>query len=260
MIVFDSVSFAYHGGPRLFENLCVTFPKGRVSAVAGPNGAGKSTLLKLAAGWLLPSSGHCSVSHVALGSANSVERAKRAAYVPQNSILPGDWPVGDVVALGDHPYRERPPAARPLTQRLSEAREALGLAPLWERKTETLSGGEAQRVVLARALVQETPVLLLDEAANHLDLKSQVMLHHLLARLAADGRAILLATHDVNFARLWGFDLYVLDLSGQLTPFPRTEAEQRALLENVYNTPLLPTRLDGITCWFPDPHKDKVEV
>lgn len=260
MISFDNVTFGYPGGPALFDGLGAVFPKGRVSAVAGPNGAGKSTLLKLAAGLLLPSSGRCSVDGIPLGQATPLDRAKHVAYVPQNSLLPGDWPVKDIVALGDYPHRERPPEPRPINQRLNEARDALGLQAIWERPAATLSGGEAQRVVLARALVQETPVLLLDEAANHLDLKSQVLLHHLLGRLASEGRSILIATHEVNFPRLWGFDLFVLDASGRMVPFPKAELEQRALLERVYSVPLLPTKLDGITCWFPDPGKDKYEV
>jgi iron complex transport system ATP-binding protein len=260
LIAFDDVTFAYPGGPALFDRLCAVFPKGRVSAVAGPNGAGKSTLLKLAAGLLLPSLGRCSVGAIPLGQATPLDRAKRVAYVPQNSLLPGDWPVKDIVALGDYPHREKPPAPRPIKQRLNEAREALGLQAIWERPAATLSGGEAQRVVLARALVQETPALLLDEAASHLDLRSQVMLHHLLGRLAGDGRSILLATHDVNFPRLWGFDLFILGRSGHLAPFPNKEEEQGALLEKVYHTPLIPTKLDGITCWFPDPGKGKHEA
>ncbi len=253
MIAIDDVRFSYPGGPIILDGLSAKFPEGRVSAVAGPNGSGKSTLLKLCAGLLAPSSGNCSIEGKSLGGLDVIERAKRAAYVPQHSLLPEDWPVKDIVALGDYPHRERPPAPRPLAHRLIEARDSLGLMALWERVAGSLSGGEAQRVVLARALAQDTPALILDEAANHLDIKSQVMLHHLLASLASQGRTILLATHDVNFPRLWGFDLFILDHGGSLKAFPDKREDQGALLEKVYETPLLPGRLDGITCWFPDP-------
>ena len=256
MIAIENVRFSYPGGAKIFDGLSAEFPKGRVSAVAGPNGSGKSTLLKLAAGLLAPSSGNCSIEGMALSSLDVLARAKLAACVPQHSTLPEDWPVKEIVALGDYPHRERPPAPRPLAQRLAEARDSLGLAGLWERVARSLSGGEAQRVVLARALVQDAPALFLDEAANHLDIKSQVMLHHLLARLASEGRTILLATHDVNFPRLWGFDLFILDRAGHLLPFPQGQEEQGALLERVYATPLIPGKLDGITCWFPNPKSE----
>jgi iron complex transport system ATP-binding protein len=155
------------------------------------------------------------------------------------------------VELGDHPHRERPPAPRPLRERLEEARRLLGLEEVWDRSVESLSGGEAQRVVLARALVQDTPVLLLDEPAAALDLHRQVELHRVLMGLASRGRAVLLATHDVNLPRLCGCDLYLLDRGGSLRRLPEAEAEQRGLLEEVYKTSLAPCRLDGVTCWFP---------
>ncbi len=258
MIRFEGVGFAHPEGPRLFEGLDARFPEGRVSAVAGPNGTGKSTLLRLAAGLLTPAEGCARVSGLDMGRAHPLDRAKRAAYVPQKSLLPSDWPVGDAVALGDFPHQERPPAPRPLAVRLAEARAAFALEPLWDRPVASLSGGEAQRVVLARALVQDAPALLLDEPASHLDLRRQVLLHHALERLAAEGRAVLLATHDVNLPRLWGFDLFLLDRRGRLRPFPPSEPEQRRLLEEVYETPLVPTPLGGVTCWFPDVEAGRV--
>jgi len=253
VIRFERVAFAHPGGRRLFAGIEACFPQGRVSAVAGPNGAGKSTLLRLAAGLLRPSAGRCETAGVDPAAVDPLERAKRVAYVPQKAVPPPGWPVCDAVELGDHPHRERPPAPRPLKERLAEARRLLGLEEVWERSVDSLSGGEAQRVVLARALVQDTPVLLLDEPAASLDLHRQVELHSLLAELASRGRTVLLATHDVNVPRLCGFDLYLLDRAGSIRRLPEGEARQRSLLEEVYETTLAPCRLGGVTCWFPPP-------
>lgn len=251
MIRLEGVSYAHPGGPRLFEGLDALFPAGRVCAVAGPNGAGKSTLLRLAAGFLSPDAGRCEAAGVDPSQVDALERAKRIAYVPQQSQLPPDWPVQDAVEQGDHPHRERPPAPRPLKERLEEARRALSLEAVWSRPVGSLSGGEARRVVLARALVQDTPALLLDEPAAALDLHRQAEFHGLLQALAGRGRTVLLVTHDVNIPRLCGFQLYLLDRRGRLRLLPQDEAGQGALLESVYETPLAASRLGDVCCWFP---------
>jgi iron complex transport system ATP-binding protein len=225
---------------------------GEVVALAGPNGSGKTTLLKLAAGLLRSSSGSVELDGKPVSGWGRVARAKRLAYVPQSPVLPDDWPVRDLVALGDFPHQEDPPAPRPLARRLEEARNAMELEGVWSRPAGTLSGGEAQRVALARALVQDARVLVLDEPANHLDLKHQMGLFALLAGLARAGRAVLLSTHDLNLSRLCGQRMVVLDGSGVLKELPADRSAQGRLLGDVFGVEFVPQEHAGVVCWLPE--------
>jgi iron complex transport system ATP-binding protein len=252
VIRLEGIRFAYPGGSPLLQDCCLQVEAGEVVAVAGPNGSGKSTLLRLAAGLLKPQAGSAELAGRPMASWDRVERAKALAYVPQAPRLPEDWLVCELAALGDFPHQERPPAPRPLPERLSEAREALELAPFWERRAGTLSGGEAQRVALARALVQDAPALVLDEPAAHLDLGRQMSLYRFLGRLAARGRAVLISTHDPNLSRLFGQRLLLLNGSGAVKPFPEAEEEQGRLLREVFHVPFVARDVGGVLCWLPD--------
>ncbi len=251
MVRLEGLRFAYPGGGEVVSGCTLGVRPGEVVALAGPNGSGKTTLLKLAAGLLRPGSGRAGLEGRPVTAWDRVARAKRLAYVPQKPVLPEDWPVSDLVAMGDFPHQEAPPAPRPLAQRLQEAREALELEAIWDRPAGTLSGGEAQRVALARAFVQDAPVLMLDEPASHLDLRHQMALYGALAALARGGRAVLLSTHDINLSRLSGQRLLILDRGGILRDLPAETAAQGRLLEEVFGVGFVPLDLSGVTCWFP---------
>jgi len=126
------------------------------------------------------------------------------------------------------------------------------LEGVWSRPAGTLSGGEAQRVALARALVQDARVLVLDEPANHLDLKHQMGLFALLAGLARAGRAVLLSTHDLNLSRLCGQRMVVLDGSGVLKELPADRSAQGRLLGDVFGVEFVPQEHAGVVCWLPE--------
>ena len=252
MIQVEGLRFAYPDGQDILKGCGLHVRAGEVVAVAGPNGSGKTTLLKLAAGLLRPGAGSVRLGGRPVSQWERIQRAKRAAYVPQNPVLPEDWPVDELLAMGDYPHREAPPAPRALGARLAEARDAMDLAAFWRRRAGTLSGGEAQRVALGRALVQCTPALLLDEPASHLDLGHQMALFGLLAALARSGKAVLLTTHDPNLSRLFGQRLLLLDAGGALQPMPDAPVEQEPLLREVFGVPFLPIAVSDVTCWFPD--------
>lgn len=256
MIRLEGIRFAHPGGPPLFDGCSLGVAAGEVVALAGPNGAGKSTLLRLAAGLLKPGGGAAELAGRPVGAWERVERAKRLAYVPQAPRLPEDWLVSELAALGDFPYQERPPAPRPLSVRLREAREALELGPVWDRPAGTLSGGEAQRAALARALVQDSPALVLDEPGAHLDLGHQMALYRLLRRMAGQGKAILLSTHDPYLSRLFGQRLLLLNGGGAARPFPEDGEEQGRLLREVFRVPFVAREVGGVLCWLPDAGED----
>jgi len=175
---------------------------GQVVALLGPNGAGKSTVLRVAAGLLEPTEGSVRCFGQDIARLKRQTLARDVALVSQNDAVPGGFRVREVVAMGRAPHqdgwmRERP-SDRPAIER---ALVRCDLALLADRRVDTLSGGERRRVALARALAQETRVLLLDEPAAFFDVRHRVNLGHIVGDLAArDGIAVLIALHDFEDA------------------------------------------------------------
>lgn len=175
---------------------------GEVLGVVGPNGCGKSTLLRAATGLLPLRGGEVTMGGERVENLPALERARRCAVQPQVEAPLFDHTVGQFVMLGRHPHRG------PLTPATDDDRAAAeralndaDLAPLATRSIRRLSTGEWQRALLARALAQEAPILLLDEPAAHLDPGHRFAVHVLLQRLARERqRAVLCISHDLNLA------------------------------------------------------------
>ncbi len=172
---------------------------GELLALVGPNGAGKSTLLRAILG-LVPSRGRVALH----GEAATRPRRLRAGYLAQRAEAALDFPitVAQVVACGRRPFRRlgaRPGAADRAA--VARALATVGLEQLGDRAIGTLSGGQAQRTLIARALAQEADVLLLDEPFDGLDPAAAADLMALLERLATGGRTIVVATHDLALVR-----------------------------------------------------------
>jgi iron complex transport system ATP-binding protein len=173
---------------------------GEILGVVGPNGAGKSTLIKVLSGVLSIKSGVVRVNGQKINTYSAVDRAKTVAVVPQARQLGGAFTVHQAVLLGRTAYLGF--LGKPTTEDLYKvdwAMEQTDVIQLKDRKLAEISGGEQQRVLLARALAQDTQVLLLDEPTNHLDLKFQVNLLQLLKDLVErENLTVLLAMHDLN--------------------------------------------------------------
>jgi ABC-type Mn2+/Zn2+ transport system ATPase subunit len=184
---------AGYGGPPVLRGVTFSAHPGQRIAVLGPNGGGKTTLFRTLLAELRPLAG-------------TLVRPGRLGVVPQTERSRLDFPVSalDVALMGTIstlPWWRRP-GRREREQALAALR-AVGLADRADRTFGDLSGGQRQRVLVARALVQDAPVLLLDEPYVGLDTPSVELLDALLAGLAADGRALLIATHDLDQARRW---------------------------------------------------------
>lgn len=178
---------------------------GQMVALVGPNGAGKSTLVRIASGVLKPSRGAALLGGRPLSALSASEIAREVAVVPQQTQIPFGYTARELAALG------RTPHLRPLigpTQHdravVDWALEVTGASALAQRFADELSGGEQQRVVLARALAQQPKLLLLDEPTANLDLHHQVVALELVRRLAREeGLAVMAAVHDLQLAALY---------------------------------------------------------
>lgn len=201
MILAEHLSFSYPAGP-VFEELDVEVKAGEILSLVGPNGCGKSTFLKLLRGALKPAAGNISWNGKPLSSFSRRAMARMAAVVAQSNEVYFAYTVRELVAMGRFPHQ---PLLADLTaadhDKIEEVLSVTDVAHLAERPATDLSGGELQRVMLARALAQDTPVLLLDEATSHLDLIHCLTITDLLVRLNGEnGTTIVQVSHDLNLA------------------------------------------------------------
>ena len=200
MLKIQSLSVSY-GSRQILHNISLNVQNGEVLALIGPNGAGKSTLIRAASG-VIPYAGHVRTNGDDFASLSTIQRARYIATVPQAVSMPPAYSVWETVLLGRTPYLGF--LGQPSKQDEEIARESLqrvSALPFTDRRIGELSGGEQQRILLARALCQSTPILLLDEPTAHLDLQYQVSLLELIRELAhKDNLAVLIALHDLNLA------------------------------------------------------------
>lgn len=243
----DDLSVA-RGGKAILSAISVTAPPGAVTGLIGPNGAGKSTLLAALLG-LVPSSGTARFAGADLPGMKRRDRARLLAYVEQSANTEERLTVRDVVALGRIPFQSALAAAGAPEDRaiIAAALEDTGMTAFAHRRFDTLSGGEQQRVHIARALAQQPRLLLLDEPTSHLDISAQLQLLALLRRKAAAGTIVLLALHDLNLAARYCDHLLVLHAGRLAAAGPPAEVLTPALLRQVYGVRarLLPDPASG---------------
>ena len=232
-----NLSCGYRGRP-VFAGVSLTARPGELLAVLGPNGAGKTTLLRALARLTRPLAGTVTLNGRDLWTDNQNPAA--AAFAPQ--VLAPTWPlaVREFVALGRAPHRGW---WRPLTrsdwQTVETALDLLALRPLVGRPVTELSGGEWQRVRLAKALAQQPAVLLLDEPTAHLDPRAQFELLSTVRSLAADRHlAVVMTLHDLNLVGPWADRVAVLAAGGILAEGTPTEVLTTATLNRAYNVNL----------------------
>lgn len=186
----------------VLQNLCTRFERGRLTALIGRNGIGKSTLLKTLALFLAPLSGRLLLMNRPASDYTDQERARLISVVLTGRPQVQNMTVGELVALGRSPYTDFWGRLRRRDQQVVEdAIRSVGIEGLQDRMTHTLSDGEFQKVMIAKALAQQTPVILLDEPTAFLDYPSKVEVFKLLNRLAHEQqKTIILSTHDLELA------------------------------------------------------------
>jgi ABC-type Mn2+/Zn2+ transport system ATPase subunit len=233
LIEADGLSVAYRGGPPVLEGVSLTVRRGERVGVLGPNGGGKTTLLRALLGELAPAAGRLAIHG-------------RCGTVPQTERSRLDFPVSalDVVlmgALGRGPWWRRPGRSD-----RAAALDALARVGLRDRARDTfgeLSGGQRQRVLVARALLQDADIVLFDEPFTGLDAPSAAALTELIDTLAGEGRAVLIATHDVGQTLAW--DAVLCLNRRQIAYGPPATTLVAAVLEATYGHALIRVPASG---------------
>jgi iron complex transport system ATP-binding protein len=187
-------------GPRtVLAGASLQLAAGELVLLAGRNGAGKSTLLRVLLGAQQPDAGDVELAGRPLGAHAPRERARGLAFVPQDDDTPFEFTGRELVLMGRHPHLARWQAPGPEDLRaVEQALRDVDAQAFADRPVTTLSGGERRRVAVARALATGAPLLLLDEPTSNLDLEHALELASLMRRLAAAGRGLLVASHDLN--------------------------------------------------------------
>jgi iron complex transport system ATP-binding protein len=241
----EQVSYAYSPNPSqapLFTLEATSFQAhpGEIVAILGPNASGKSTLLKLIAGSLKPMSGRVLLEGFETHTLSPRTRAQRLAMVQQESPLLFPSRAWEFVLQGRHAYgRSLRFAGEDDVIIARNALAQVGAENLSDRWMDQISGGEKQRVILARALAQQPLLLLLDEPTLHLDIGAQVDLLDALRRLAAGNRyTVVVVTHELNLAAEYADQVALMQRGRCLRVGPPATVYQRELLEQVFQTPL----------------------
>lgn len=195
-----NLGFAYQDRPVL-AGVSFSIAAREVVGLVGPNGSGKSTLLRLALGLLAAEHGEVCIMEQPVAGLSRKALARRAAFVPQDTVMDIAFTVRDVVAMGRHPHVGRfQPETDTDAEAIRWALAATATETLAERTLQELSGGERQRVILARALAQQATVLLLDEPTANLDVAHQLEMLMLVRSVVEEERCALIAIHDLALA------------------------------------------------------------
>lgn len=200
-------------GHRVVEDISLSLPCGRLVCLLGPNGAGKSTLLRTLCGFQPPIAGTVTISGSDITTMSAAEVARLVSVVLTDRPLTPSLTAAEMVGMGRAPYTGFWGRLSDDDRRLvSEAMQTVGIAPLATRRMGRLSDGERQKVMIAKALAQHTPVIVLDEPTAFLDYPSKVAVMKTLARLAHDeGKTILMSTHDLELAAQLGDELMEIE-------------------------------------------------
>jgi iron complex transport system ATP-binding protein len=212
-IEVTELGYSYPRQGQRLEGISFTVGVGAICCLLGPNGAGKTTLLRCLLNLIPPQRGSIRIAGTDRRSLTPRDLARRIAYVPQTAAMPFSFTALDIVVMGRTPYIGvlAAPSAVERATALGHL-EGLGIRHLAARPFAELSGGERQLVLIARALAQDAPILVLDEPTAALDYGNAAQLLRLVARLAGEGRTILMTTHQPDHAlRLGGQVLLMRD-------------------------------------------------
>ena len=225
-IAANRISFQYKNEAFGLRNVSVEVQKGQLCSIIGPNGGGKTTLLRNLARQIgTREKNEILLNGRALNGYGQRELAKNMAVVNQNNSIPFEFSVEDIVLMGRTPYLTRfAPESKHDRKVAGEAMQKTGVTHLRGKTVTQISGGELQRVIIARALAQQTGVILLDEPISQLDMNHQVRIMELLRALCREeGVAVVVVLHDLNIAAQYS-DKLMLVKDGEMLAADAPEA------------------------------------
>jgi iron complex transport system ATP-binding protein len=240
------------GGATIVAGFSAAVDGGAWVALIGPNGAGKTTVLRAVCG-LVGFSGSITITKTPVRGLDRRRLSQRVALVPQAPMLPLELTVAEYVLLGRTAYVRRFGGERAADREaVARAMEQLDLLALSTRELRSLSGGERQRAVLARALAQEAPLLLLDEPTSALDVGRQQLVLELVERLRAErGLTVLAAMHDLTLAAQYAERLLLVDRGRLIADGPPRLVLSPALIERHYRATVRVLDVDGAPVVIP---------
>lgn len=224
------------GGKIILSDIALTAPPGTVTGLIGPNGAGKSTLMRAMLGLTSLTAGTVTFDSTDLLTMPGRTRAQLAAFVEQSGSTDARLTAREVVMLGRIPFQsvwQSTPSPADIAE-TDAALLAVDMTTFADRLFHTLSGGEQQRILIARALAQQPRLLILDEPTSHLDVHAQLTTLDLLRRRAQAGATVVLALHDLNLAAAFCDSLVVLHDGKQAAEGTAEQVLTPALLRRVY--------------------------
>jgi iron complex transport system ATP-binding protein len=244
VISVEDLVVAYPGArANAVDGVSFVSPTGQITAIAGPNGSGKSTIVRAMLGRVDIKSGNATIDGEDARVLAPNKLALKMAVVPQREETTFPMRVRDYVALGRYPHLGlwRLPDAGD-EEAVDEALEQSGVSDLAERTTDALSGGEWQRVRIARSLAQRAPALVLDEPTTFLDIAHEMGIFELLASLARNGMAVLLVSHQLNLLARFADTIVLLDRGRVAVSGHPADVMQAERLEAIYGWPVVVTR------------------
>jgi len=233
------LSFSYDNSRIIFEKVNFSVDKGKVFTILGRNGAGKSTLLNCVANLFVPKSGEILLNGQQMKKMKLTDVAKVIGYVPQVHNPAYSYTVRDFVVMGRTPYigsLSKP--SKSDYDKVDAVLEELNIMKLRDKTYTAISGGERQQVTIARAMVQEPQIILLDEPTAHLDYGNQLRTVKMIRRLADRGFGIIMTTHNPDHAMLLGDTVAILDKEGHLNVDKAENSLTEEALSDLYDIDL----------------------
>lgn len=214
MIELQDIGLSY-GSREVLRHIDASVAEGRITAVMGPNGCGKTTLLRIVGGLLQPTEGRTLVDGMPVQDYGARALARKVAFVRQHAHTDFDFSAFETVLMGRNPWQRR--LQNESQEDWDIVERCMRQTGTWElrfARPDEMSGGELQRVMIARALAQQTPVLLMDEPVSNLDIAHQIEVMRLLK--AATDKTVVIVIHDLNLALRFCDDVLLLHDGGML--------------------------------------------
>jgi len=253
IIEVKKLRFAYPGQAEILKGISFDLAQGVFLSIAGPNGSGKTTLLNLLSGLLSPASGSITIDSVPVQNYSIRRLARKIAVVRQEFVPVFEFSASQVVSMARTPYLGAFAFETDADRKaITEALEMTDTIRFADRPLNHLSGGERQLIFIARALAQQTPILLLDEPTSFLDMKHQVDIYDLLKKMQVEKQKTIVAvTHDINLASQYSDMVLLLGADGGYEFGPTREVLSTERIESVFGVKTFTAQIGQTRFFFP---------